>query len=593
MQHVQMLFHKMLTNYRVGGSIQLVKFCAWLIQTYTEKLIIRILAHIPFCRLRVTFRFLKPQGNFLDPNCRLAEPTQATFVVRMCHDKKPVAMTIQSLLDQRDPRWECYLYSFGITANQDLQSIKRKYPDERIKIFPISHVDKEKQLFTEIFPLIFGNWIVVSQAGDVHDRALVETISHYSCDVLYWDEDVYRGPLLVLPFLKPDWSPELWLSVDLLRCAAFNTNVLKSILENGEEISIPSLVRNIEKYTHIPKILTHCRNAAWIDPLIVKNHMIHVQEYLEASGLEASFAQRSIGSRIGLSFKSGPGLVSIIIPTKDNLELIKRCVRSIIKTPDRASYEIIMVDNQSEDPATQRYYQRILKQYPNIRLVQSGPDFNFSRVCNIGAGKAKGEYLLFLNNDIEVISPNWLCNMIAFTGLKGVGVVGAKLLYPDGKIQHAGIVLGLEGQASHVFMGTIGTRQTPFGSVNWYRNYSAITGACMLIKKDLFTEINGFDERLGLIFNDVDLCIRAREKGYRSVYNPDVVLIHHEGKTRGKLNPEADIVLGSERFKEYICKGDPYYHPRLSRAWRVPTLKRKWEQKPGERVEKILKYQWY
>jgi GT2 family glycosyltransferase len=211
----------------------------------------------------------------------------------------------------------------------------------------------------------------------------------------------------------------------------------------------------------------------------------------------------------------------------------------------------------------------------------------------MGAKAARGKYFLFLNNDIEVITPSWVKNLVAICGLTGVGVVGGKLLYPNGKIQHAGIVLGLEGHASHVFHGSRPDRHSPFGSVDWYRNYSAVTGACMLIRKEVFSELKGFDEKFVLIFNDVDLCLRAWKKGYRTVYNPEVVLLHHEGSTREKYNPSSDVLLGYERFQKCIEAGDPYFNPNLSRAIRIPTTKKKWESDPLSRIEKIIKFDWY
>jgi len=275
------------------------------------------------------------------------------------------------------------------------------------------------------------------------------------------------------------------------------------------------------------------------------------------------------------------------------MAVLRRCLHSIRQTPAGVDYEIILVDDQSNEPATLDYYQHIQQQHTNVRITHTQGKFNYSRACNLGALESKGKYLLFLNNDVEIIKPNWLNSMVAVMSLRGVGVVGAKLLYPNGRIQHAGIVLGLEGHASHVFLGSLGTKKTPFGSLDWYRNYMAVTGACMLVRRDVFTMIHGFDEAFELVFGDVDLCLRAGEKGYRIVYDPKAVLYHHEGRTRGRFNPEADILLAYDRFKKQINLGDPFYNPGLSRAWRIPVLRKRWEQDPGERIENIIKFKWF
>ncbi|MGB9586102.1 MAG: glycosyltransferase, partial [Anaerolineales bacterium] len=206
-----------------------------------------------------------------------------------------------------------------------------------------------------------------------------------------------------------------------------------------------------------------------------------------------------------------------------------------------------------------------------------------------GAKQAMGDFLLFLNNDTEILHPDWLTNLVGVISLPGVGAVGAKLIYPNGRVQHAGVVIGLEGHAAHVFQGISDDPFSPYGHVDWMRDVSAVTAACMLVRKEVFWDVGGFDEQFQIAFGDIDLCLRLRDKGYRIVYTPDSRLIHYEGRSRGKYIPAHDIHTKADYFLGKVAEGDPYYPSQLSRAYRIPTLRRRWEQDPAERLKKIIK----
>ena len=198
--------------------------------------------------------------------------------------------------------------------------------------------------------------------------------------------------------------------------------------------------------------------------------------------------------------------------------------------------------------------------------------FNYSRANNIGARYARGEILLFLNNDVEILQPDWLEEMVRWVERPQIGAVGAKLLYPDDTIQHAGVVVGMEGHASHVFWGYHERQSGPFGSVEWYRNFTAVTGACLMIPRDLFEAILGFDEKYILAFSDIKICMRIRREGYRVLYSPFARLRHFEGKSRGYHIPQNDIQQGIDDFMPLVETGDPYYNPNLSYIERKPTI---------------------
>ncbi len=583
---------KIIHIYKNGGVMGLVGFLGWLFHLGMEKLLFGVQEKMNPRGYKLLFPQLnKPLRMFSSNPTEIKGPV-ITFVIPVKNEINRLATTIRSLQMQTNPFWECLICLENDSQNATQQAGYR-ISDERIKCIDIQEIKNIDQLMSAIIPHAHGKWVVISRPGDRHVPSLVESILTQSGSIVYWDEACYRGWIAYDPFLKPDWSPETWLSVDLLRCAAYNTETVCSFAQHKKLGFIALLIARETLIVHIPRILTYCRNTAWEDPHIVDNHIQNVTEYLKAIRLRNPVIEFREGKRLFISFKPESGLVSIIIPTKDNPELVQKCLSSIQNFQTDTTVELILVDNQSKEKSTYDYYHKLKKENRSVRIIDYGPDFNFSRACNLGASESRGKYLLFLNNDIEVITPHWLTNMLSFISIEGVGIVGAKLIYPDGRIQHAGIVLGMEGHASHVFMGNTGKSTTPFGSIAWYRNYSAVTAACMLVRRDVFKKINGFDEKFRLIFNDVDLCLRAEKKGYRTVYNPDVVLIHHEGKTRGRFNPESDIKLAFDRFYNYIDKGDPFYNPGLSRAYRMPVLRKKWEQEPNKRIKDIIKYEWY
>jgi len=270
----------------------------------------------------------------------------------------------------------------------------------------------------------------------------------------------------------------------------------------------------------------------------------------------------------------GQPLVSVIIPTDGRVaqtpagprDLPLACVRSIVEKTDYARYEIVLVDNGRISPELRAY----VEAEPRIRRVvyeSSGP-FNFAAKVNFCARHASGEHLLLLNDDTEVIAPEWMRAMLEFSQQPDVGAVGARLLFPDGRLQHMGVVLGIGGGACHIFSGHPGHSPGYFGSAWVIRNYSAVTGACCMTRRDVFESLGGFDERFATDFNDVDYCLRVRAQGLRIVATPFAKLYHFEGATFGSrehvVNP-AEIAALSERWGGVIAH-DPYYNPNLTRT---------------------------
>jgi GT2 family glycosyltransferase len=258
-------------------------------------------------------------------------------------------------------------------------------------------------------------------------------------------------------------------------------------------------------------------------------------------------------------------------------------VDTILHITEYPDYEIIIVDNDSREPETLAYYQR-LRQTGKVRIAPFAETFNYSRANNLGAGLATGEYLLFLNNDTKPLTRDWLNEMVRWAERPGIGVVGAKLLFPDGTIQHFGVTLGLLGPASHLFMGLEEKNGSMHGSTMWYRNVMAVTGACLLVPTPVFRGLEGFDEKYRLVYSDVDICVRAVEDGWRVVCTPFARLLHVESSTRQQETPETDYRRALKKLKPYLEQGDPCYSPNLSLLSSRPEFRAPGELDTMERI---------
>ena len=268
----------------------------------------------------------------------------------------------------------------------------------------------------------------------------------------------------------------------------------------------------------------------------------------------------------------GEPLVSIIIPNRDHAEELRRCVVSIREKTRWSNWEILIIENNSTEEETFRYYEE-LKKDRRIRVISREGPFNYSAVNNLGAREAKGEMLLLLNNDTEVISPDWIREMAMYAQRQDVGAVGAKLYYPDGTIQHAGIGIGIAVAAGHYHKGFPGDSGGYYGRLKYTQDVSAVTGACMMIRRKVYEELGGLDEGFSVMFNDVDLCLRMREAGYLVVWTPWAELTHYESRSRGAEDETPEkrkfFVKETNRFLRKWCraleKGDPYYNVNLTR----------------------------
>ena len=263
--------------------------------------------------------------------------------------------------------------------------------------------------------------------------------------------------------------------------------------------------------------------------------------------------------------------VSIIIPNKDNVDVLQKCIDSILDKTSYDNYEIVVIENNSTEDDTFNYYKEIQRS-ERVRVITCVTNWNYSFINNYGVREATGKYYLLLNNDTEVIAPDWVEQMLQYAQRKDVGAVGAKLFFSDGTIQHAGVTVGIRGVAGHAFRLWSGDDRGYMNRLVAVSNMSAVTAACMMVRKDVFDQVGGFDEKLEVAFNDVDLCLRIRKKGYNVVYTPEAKLFHHESKSRGSDQQAKDKQERFNRECAYFCKkhyrtvvqGDPYYNTNLS-----------------------------
>jgi GT2 family glycosyltransferase len=405
-------------------------------------------------------------------------------------------------------------------------------------------------------------------------------------EVLYSDEaQISREGLIILnPHFKPDFSPELLLSHNYIchllvvrRDFGQNIGWLRLGYDGAQDHDL--VLRLAEaggRFEHIPDILylwrrglsSTARSTAG-KPWVTSAMCRAVQEALDRRAVPATASlHATTGNTCSIRFHPGRRGVSIIIPDKDQPEALAACVDSLFRYHDHLDLDIVIVDTGSESGKTLQLYSR-LTEHRAVRIVRTAGPFNFSSACNAGAASAEYPALLFLNNDTEARHNGWLSTMLGILDIKGVGAVGAKLLYPDERIQHAGVVIGKErGGGMHLLHRYHANERSFNATLHSLRNVTAVTGACILTPKSLFFETGGFDPQFPLAYNDVDYCLRLRKAGYRIVWSPESCLLHHESLSRGsdhqgtrRQRLEHDTALLKERWQVELLAGDPYYNP--------------------------------
>lgn len=493
---------------------------------------------------------------------------------------------IQSVVDQVYEHWELCIADDASTDPAVGPALKRwAARDARIKIMIREENGNISLATNSAVELAGGEHLVFLDQDDVFTPDALGEVAVYlaqlpATDILYSDDDkVDAKDYRYSPQFKPDWSPELLLSymyfshLFVIRRSLFvEVEGMRTGFEGSQDYDLALRVtERSNRIGHIPKVLYHWRAlpnstaaSGGAKPESFAAGRNAVQAAFDRRGIEATAFQpdSAVKAQCGIfshRFPDQGPSVAIIIPTKNNLKFLKACVDSIKKTTYR-NYELVIVDNESDDPATRDYLKSLSHK---VLRIPSPNGFNFAAINNRAVEQTDTDYVLFLNDDTEVISPAWLSAMVGYLKMSGVGAVGARLLLPDGRIQHAGVVHGYYNRmAGPAFKLTPASDGGYLSYANVTRDYSAVTAACMLTSKRLFTNLGGFDEQtFAVAYNDVDYCYRLSAAGHRAVYCPQAELIHHEGASRGfRDNPREPVAF----LQKYGNKIDPYYNPNLS-----------------------------
>jgi GT2 family glycosyltransferase len=408
-------------------------------------------------------------------------------------------------------------------------------------------------------------------------------------DFIYSDEDkLDLAGERCDPYFKPDWSPEHFLScmytchlMVVRRSLLVDIGGFRKGFEGAQDYDVVlRLMERTDKIHHIPKILYHWRkipesvaSSGAAKTWAMDAGERALQDYVDRRGLDAAVAPGAAPGlyRVRHRIKDRP-LVSIVIPTAgrtrdvagQTIDLLLNCVKSIVDKTAYDNYEIVIADNGTITDASREYLKRV--RHRRVTFRYSGP-FNYSRKMNFGVNHSRGSHVVLFNDDIEVIEPEWIEAMLEYSQQPEIGAVGAKLLYPDGRLQHIGIVMGVCGMAAHAFHSHPGSSPGYGFSALVVRNYSTVTAACMMTRRELYDRFNGFDEKFAFDFNDTDYCLRLRQAGYRVVFTPYAQLYHLEAATTGLRKwDDAGLAEMRRRWTD-VCEHDPYYNPNLTREF--------------------------
>lgn len=521
--------------------------------------------------------------------------------------EKYLRQLVDTVKAQTYTNWELCL-SDGSGENSPIRKLLESLEasDKRIRVI---HNEKQLQISENTNVAIqaaTGEYIAFADHDDeLTPNALFECVKALNekkqTRILYSDEDKMSmdGHKFFQPHFKPDYNPDLLCTVNYI-CHLFvvdknviqEVGMLRSEFDGAQDYDF--IFRCIEavkpeEICHIPKILYHwrCHEDSTAENPESKTYAFEagkraIEEHYKRTGIQAEVLQ---GEFLGLYrtrfIRNHDPLISIIIPNKDHTEDLKRCMDSIDQKSTYRNYEYIIVENNSTEEETFQFYKKLEAENPKAHVVYWDREFNYSAINNYGASFAKGEYLLLLNNDTEIINEDCLEQLLGYCMRSDVGAVGARMYYEDDTIQHAGVVIGFGGIAGHCFVlqprGTTGYCHR----IICAQNYSAVTAACMMVKRSAFDEVGGLTEELAVAFNDIDFCMKLRSAGYLIVYNPYAELYHYESKSRGlEDTPEKvarfnkEIQIFERRWPDIMRDGDPYYNPNLTLKSQDFSLKR-------------------
>lgn len=506
-------------------------------------------------------------------------------------ERRWLEATIESVRRQTYPHWQLCIADDG-SSNQETLDYLRQQHDERIQILFLNTNHGIAVASNTALSLARGEFVGFLDHDDELAPDALQQVAHIIIDsepdLIYSDEEYIKtnGAHYSTHF-KPDYSPDLLLSINYIgHFTVYRRSLLQKIgglregFDGAQDYDL--LLRYLEqtdRIVHIPKILYRWRRI----PGSTANHFAN-KHYAWEAGCRAvadTLNHRGIAGTVLLGKYPGTYRVrreianspkiSIIIPFRDGAELLSRCLDSILNQTTYSFFEIIGISNQSHKSATFAIIEDYQQQDSRIRFLYYDRPFNFSAINNFAVKQAQGEHILLLNNDTEVIAPDWLQVLLEHSQRPEVGAVGAKLYYPNDTVQHAGIIIGIGGSAGHSHKCLDRNDPGYFNRLDVIQNVSAVTGACLMVKKALYQALGGLDEiNLPIAFNDVDFCLRLREQGYLNVFTPYCELYHHESRSRGfettpdrKRRFQQECHYLRQRHMAIFTRSDPYYNPNL------------------------------
>ena len=498
---------------------------------------------------------------------------------------------VNNLIDQTYTNWELCLADGSKEKNSEIEEICQR--DKRIKYKFLNDNKGISGNTNAALELATGDYISLLDHDDLLPvYSLYEIVKcineNPDVEFIYTDEDKFEklGGRRYDPHFKPDFAIDTLRSNNYIcHFSTFKRELMdklggfRSKYDGAQDYDIIIRMSELtDKIVHIPKVLYHWRvhpnstaaaTAGDAKPYAFEAGIKVLEDHLKRVGLKGTVEHGiTLGNyKINFEVEKNPK-VSIIIPNMDHVGTLKVCVNSILNLTTYNNYEIIIVENNSKEQSTFEYYKELEKN-ERIRVIYFEEKvFNYSKIINFGVKNATGDYIMQLNNDTELITPNWIESLLGYAQRKDVGAVGVKLYYPDNTIQHAGVIIGMCGIAGHIFKGLHKDCRGYFARDSFVQNLSAVTAACIFSRKEIYEEVGYMDEKFAVAFNDIDFCLKIREKGYLIVYNPYVELKHYESKSRGAENTpekkkrfEGEIRRFEEKWGRILKEGDPYFNP--------------------------------
>lgn len=503
-------------------------------------------------------------------------------------------LCIESILGQTYSNFEICIVDDASTKRSTKKILKEYEKNKKIKIKYRTKNGHISAATNDALDMAKGEFIALVDNDDIVEKnAFCEVVKALNndkkLDLIYSDEDkISLDGRRCDPHFKPDFSPDTLLSMNYIcHLSVIRTSLVKKIggftvgLEGAQDYDLFLRVTeqiDREKIYHIPKILYHWRMSKKSTALDIDN-----KEYANDVGkkaIEAALKRRGLKGEVKKDTKSTAykviyqldkePKVSILIPTKDLADTTRVCLESIYKKTKYKNFEILLINNNSEEEETFKLFDEYKKKYKNFKVIDAKMEFNYSKINNLAAKKADGDILVLLNNDTEIITPRWLTMMVGYAVQPHIGAVGAKLLYPDETVQHAGVIMGLGGVASHAYLGEERDFPGMYGRLRVPYDYAGVTGACLAVEKKKFEEVGGLEEDLKVAYNDVDLDLKLLKAGYFNIVLPMVELYHFESKSRGS-DRDPDKIDRFNWEQEYMwnkwgdrLNHDEFYNPNFT-----------------------------